>query len=59
LLIERPYTIKTSVEFDRAGVFNDEDPTENRVVNLREQVILERNFSEKHYWLPLKISDVR
>jgi hypothetical protein len=58
LLIEQPYTIKTSVEFDRAGVFNDEDPTENRVVNLREQVILERNFSEKHYWLPLKISDV-
>jgi hypothetical protein len=58
LLIERPYTIKTSVEFDRAGVFDDEDPTANRVVNLREQVILERNFSEKHYWLPLKISDV-
>lgn len=58
LLTEQPYTIKTSVEFDRAGVFNDQDPKENRVLNIREQVILERRFSEKHYWLPLKISDV-
>lgn len=58
LLIERPYTIKTSLEFDRAGVFNDEDPTENRVANIRERTILERNFNEKHYWLPLKVSDV-
>lgn len=58
LLIEEPYTIKTSVEFDRAGTFDPENPQENRVVNLREEVILERNFSEKHYWLPLKVSDV-
>src|SRR5690606_36587058 len=58
LLIEWPYTINTSIEFDRAGEFNTEDPTENRVVNLREAVILERNFSEKHYWLPLKVADV-
>lgn len=58
LLTEEPYTIKTSVEFDRAGTFNTEEPTENRVVNIREQVILQRNFGEKHYWLPLKVSDV-
>jgi hypothetical protein len=58
LLIERPYTIKTSVEFDRAGVFNTTDPKENRVANIRKAVILERNFGEKHYWLPLKVSDV-
>lgn len=58
LLIERPYTVKTAHEFDRVGEFNQDDPTENRVVNLREVVILERNFSEKHYWLPLKLSDV-
>lgn len=58
LLIEQPYTIKTSLEFDRAGEFNTSDPKENRVANMREQVILERNFSEKHYWLPLKVSDV-
>lgn len=58
LLTERPYTIKTSVEFDRSGTFNADDPTQNRVVNLRENVILERNLSAKHYWLPLKVSDV-
>jgi len=58
LLIERPYTIKTSVEFDRSGPFNADDPTQNRVVNLRENEILERKLSAKHYWLPLKVSDV-
>jgi hypothetical protein len=58
LLIEYPYTIKTSHEFDRAASFDPANPRENRVLNLREEVILERNFSEKHYWLPLKVSDV-
>jgi len=58
LLIEHPYTIKTAHEFDRAASFDPANPRENRVLNLREEVILERNFSEKHYWLPLKVSDV-
>ncbi|WP_160068185.1 RagB/SusD family nutrient uptake outer membrane protein [Sphingobacterium bovisgrunnientis] len=58
LLIERPYTIKTSVEFDRSGTFNYDDPNENRVVNFREVQILERKLSTKHYWLPLKVKDV-
>lgn len=58
LLTEEPYTIKTSVEFDRAGTFNTEEPSENQVANIREQVILQRNYGEKHYWLPLKVSDV-
>ncbi len=63
LLIEQPYTIKTGIEFDRpAGTEdepeNTEDPSQNRVLNLRETVLLERNFEERHYWLPLKISDV-
>ncbi|PZX17247.1 putative outer membrane starch-binding protein [Breznakibacter xylanolyticus] len=58
LLIESPYTLKTSLEFDRVGAINTEDPTQNQVANLREVVILERNFSEKHYWLPLKVADV-
>ncbi|MGF7231807.1 RagB/SusD family nutrient uptake outer membrane protein [Arachidicoccus sp.] len=58
LLIKRPYTLKTAVFFNRAGTFNTTDPTQNRVQNLREQVILERNFTQKHYWLPLKNSDV-
>lgn len=59
LLIEEPYTIKTSIEFERAGTFDPSiDPSENRVVNLQEKVILQRNFTEKHYWLPLKVADV-
>lgn len=58
LLTERPYTLKTSLEFDRSGTFNENDPTQNRVVNMRESVLLERKFSSKHYWLPLKVSDV-
>ncbi|MBL3657228.1 RagB/SusD family nutrient uptake outer membrane protein [Fulvivirga sediminis] len=58
LLIEKPYTLKTSIEFDRADDLNTEDPSLNRVVNIREEVILERHFSSKHYWLPLKNSDV-
>ena len=57
LLAEYPYTIKTSQEFVREGEFNEEDPTQNRVSGWREEVILERNFSEKHNWLPLKTSD--
>ncbi|WP_207424919.1 RagB/SusD family nutrient uptake outer membrane protein [Desertivirga brevis] len=58
LLTEQPYTLKKSVEFDRAGDFNTTDPTQNEVVNLREVVLLERRFSEKHYWLPFKTNDV-
>ncbi len=58
LLIESPYTLKKSIEFDRTGTFNTTDPTQNRVANLREVVILERKFTEKHYWLPLKNVDV-
>ncbi len=58
LLIEQPYTVKTALEFDRSGTFNTTDPTENRVANLREVVIVQRNFTDKHYWLPLKNVDV-
>lgn len=58
LLTERPYTIKKSIEFDRSGTFDTTDPTKNRVINIRENVILERNLTSKHYWLPLKVSDV-
>lgn len=58
LLIEEPYTIKTSLEFDRTGVFNTTDPKENRVANLREVVLIKRDYTVKHYWLPLKNMDV-
>jgi hypothetical protein len=57
LLIQSPYTLKKSVEFDRAGTFSTTDPKANKVVNLREVVILERKYTEKHYWLPLKTAD--
>lgn len=59
LLTEEPYTKKTSHEFDRpAGEINTEDPSQNGVLNLTEKVILIRNFSDKHYWFPLKRNDV-
>ncbi|MFD2904604.1 RagB/SusD family nutrient uptake outer membrane protein [Sphingobacterium anhuiense] len=58
LLTESPYTLKTALEFDRTGTFNTTDPTQNRVVNMKEKVLLERKFTSKHYWLPLKVSDV-
>ncbi|RYF19745.1 MAG: RagB/SusD family nutrient uptake outer membrane protein, partial [Flavobacteriales bacterium] len=59
LLAEVPYTLKTAAEFDRANALNPTaDSKTNRVVNYRERVILQRQFSEKHYWLPLKRADV-
>jgi len=59
LLAEVPYTLKTAAEFDRAATLDPtKDPKTNKVVNFRERLILQRPFSEKHYWLPLKISDV-
>ncbi len=58
LLTEAPYTLKKAVSFDRAGIFNNQDPSQNRVVNIQENVILERKFTSKHYWLPLKVRDV-
>jgi len=58
LLIENPYTLKKSIEFDRDSSFDPANPKTNKVLNLRETVILERKFTEKHYWLPLKNADV-
>lgn len=59
LLTEYPYNIKTSQEFDRAGTLDPKvDPKENAIRNWREEVIVTRNLSSKHYWLPFKTSDV-
>lgn len=59
LLAEAPYTWKTAAEFDRAAPLNPETDTKlNKVVNYRERLILQRPFTEKHYWLPLKRADV-
>lgn len=56
LLDKYPYNIKTSQEFVRAN-FNKDTPQDNEVSGFKESLILTRNFTEKHYWLPLKRSD--
>jgi hypothetical protein len=59
LLTEYPYNIKTRQEFDRATPLDPAvDPKENGVRNFREEVLVTRNLSSKHYWLPLKTDDV-
>ena len=70
MLIDKyPYNIKTSQEFTRAGStsgidkdssvgINKNDPTQNEVLGWSEKVVVERNLSSKHYWLPLKVKDV-
>jgi len=62
LLTQRPYTLKKAVEFDRA---NDvpvatlyADPRNGHVKNLRETILFERQYSERHYWFPFILSDV-
>lgn len=57
LLAEYPYNIKTSQEFTRVEL-NTDDSSLSRVSGFSESVIVERNFSEKHNWFPLKTSDV-
>ncbi len=57
LLDKAPYNIKTSQEFIRVGANNTDDPTQNTISGYSEKTILTRNFSEKHYWLPLKKTD--
>ncbi|WP_278989520.1 RagB/SusD family nutrient uptake outer membrane protein [Segatella bryantii] len=56
LLDKAPYNIKTSQEFERVKC-DPEHPENNEVSGFKEKTILVRNFTEKHYWLPLKISD--
>ncbi|MDE6693456.1 MAG: RagB/SusD family nutrient uptake outer membrane protein, partial [Muribaculaceae bacterium] len=58
LLTEPRYADKTSHEFDRAGKFDANSPEKNQVSNLREVVIVHREYGNKHYWLPLKKKDV-
>lgn len=61
LLDKAPYNVKTSQEFIRDGEYNTKassyDPKNNRVVNFHEVQILKRDFTTKHYWLPLKKDD--
>lgn len=58
LLTESKYMRKTKIEFDRAGTFSTTSPETNEVVNLREETVTQRSYTDKHYWFPLKVSDV-
>lgn len=68
LLAKSPYTLKTGISFDRdvketndaipTNIFLDKvHPENNKINNLKEYVVWQRFFSEKHYWLPLKRVD--
>ena len=56
LLDVYPYNIKTSQEFIRVNT-NKNNPQLNQVADFKEVEILRRDFSKKHYWLPLKKTD--
>jgi hypothetical protein len=56
LLDVYPYNIKTSQEFLRVTT-NKQAPQQNQVNDWKQATILTRNFSKKHYWLPLKRTD--
>ena len=62
LLLQRPYTLKTAIQFDRAGDVPSSElyknPEEGHVLNLRETILHERNYGVKHYWFPFLQSDV-
>lgn len=68
LLNQYPYNIKTSQEFTRVGDLtgiesdsskgvNTKNPRESEVSGFHEEVILTRNYTDKHWWLPLKVND--
>ena len=60
LLTQRPYTLKKSVEFNRATPNAQvyADPRNARVSNFREASLFERQFTDKHYWFPFQVKDV-
>ena len=60
LLTEYPYNVKTSQEFKRVGDYDytKKDPRDAEVTGWEEKTIVTRDFSEKHYLLPLKEADV-
>lgn len=61
LIGQTPYNKKTKIEFDRgvsADDYNYDKPEENMIKNLREEVLVERKYTDRHYWLPLPKNDV-
>lgn len=59
LLDKAPYNQKKAVYFDRGSepVEIYADPQNAKVLNLREEVLIQRKFSEKHYWFPFLRDD--
>jgi hypothetical protein len=60
LLTQRPYTLKTALEFDRAlpNAQVYADPKNAKVRNQREVTLVERQLGERHYWFPFRQKDV-
>ncbi|HLR26977.1 MAG TPA: RagB/SusD family nutrient uptake outer membrane protein [Fodinibius sp.] len=58
LLTDEEYANKTAIHFDRPPGFDLDNPRDNEVLNLREEVLVEREYTQRHYWLPLKTADV-
>jgi len=58
LLLDDEYQVKKGVEFDRDGTLDYNNPQEGKVKNLRETVLFQRKFSDRHYWFPLPKGDV-
>ena len=56
LLDKAPYNKKTSQEFIRVE-HDAKNPENSSVSGWSEKTILTRDFTEKHYWFPLKRSD--
>ena len=62
LLLQRPYTLKMGIEFDRAEDVSSAElygnPEDGHVLNFRQTIIHERNFDVKHYWFPFLKDDI-
>lgn len=57
LLLEKPYTLKNAIEFDRIKV-DYKNPENSQVANLKETLLVERQLSDRHYWFPFRVNDV-
>jgi hypothetical protein len=58
LLLNDKYLVKKAVEFDRDGAIDYTKPEEAKVKNIRETVLFQRKFTDRHYWFPLPKNDV-
>lgn len=59
LLDKQPYNLKIGIEFDRKDPnnYDYDNPEENPIQNLREVVLFERKYTDRHYWFPIPTKD--